>query len=259
MSLVWDNFTRGGSDKLALLAMADWCNDLGGSLHPSVSTVAKKINRTEKQAREILHRLISEGWIMVIGNENGGKPGQSRKYQINVEKLLTPPASVTPTPNVDVTPNVSVTPNVCVPDPSRQRSFTPPASVSLTTIEPPIEPPVITPLPPKTVDHQFQAFWIAYPKKVGKEPARKVWMKLTNQEKLLDTIIPALAWQSSTEQWAKNNGQYIPNPATYLSQQRWLDERPSTAHPKLTAIGQKSANAATRWLDSQGFNLEKTL
>lgn len=129
MSLVWDNFTRGGSDKLALLAMADWCNDQGGSLHPSVSTVAKKINRTEKQAREILHRLISEGWLAVIGNENGGNPGQSRQYQINVEKLSTP--------NVDVTPPASVTPNVDVRDPSRQRSFTPNAGVSLTTIEPP--------------------------------------------------------------------------------------------------------------------------
>lgn len=130
MSLVWDNFTRGGSDKLAMLALADWCNDQGGSLHPSVATVAKKISLTEKQARVILHRLISEGWLHVVGNENGGNPGQSRQYVLNVQMLLTPP--------VEVTPNLEVTPPVEVRDPSRGGSFTPPVGGSLSTNDPSI-------------------------------------------------------------------------------------------------------------------------
>lgn len=264
MSLVWDNFPRGGSDMLAMLAMADWCNDQGGSLHPSIASVAKKIRLTEKQARVIVHRLIDEGWLAVIGNENGGNPGQSRQYKLNVSKIATPPAEVSPpadvTPPVEVTPPVDVTPPVEVRDPSRGGSFTPPAHGSLTTIEPPIEPPVVNPLPPETADDKFLTFWNAYPKKVGKEAARKVWIKIKSPAASLDAILIALAWQSSTDQWTKNNGQYIPNPATYLTQQRWLDERPTTPpQPKLTAVGQKSANAASRWLDSQGFNMEKTI
>lgn len=130
MSLVWENFPRGGSDMLAMLAMADWCNDQGGSLHPSIASVAKKIRLTEKQARVIVHRLIDEGWLAVIGNENGGNPGQSRLYQLNVKKLATPP--------VEVTPPAKGTPPVEVRDPSRGGSFTPPAHGSLTTIEPSI-------------------------------------------------------------------------------------------------------------------------
>ena len=121
MSLVWDGFPRGGSDKLAMLAMADWCNDLGGSLYPSISAIAKKIGRTEKQARVIIHRLIDEGWIEVVGNEFGGDPGRSRRYQLIVEKLR-PPAGVTP-------PAV-------VRDPSRSGSPTPPVGVSQSTNEP---------------------------------------------------------------------------------------------------------------------------
>lgn len=138
MTLVWDNFTRGGSDKLAMLAMADWCNDQGGSLHPSVSTVAKKISLTEKQARVILHRLIVEGWLQVIGNENGGNPGQSRQYVLNIQMLLTPPVEVTRTTPAEVTPNLEVTPPVEVRDPSRGGSFTPPVGGSLSTNDPSI-------------------------------------------------------------------------------------------------------------------------
>lgn len=115
MALVWDGFPRGGSDKVALLAMADWCNDLGGSLYPSMSAIAKKIGRTEKQARVIIHRLIDEGWIEVVGNEFGGDPGRSRRYQLIVEKLR-PPAEVR--------------------DPSRGGSSTPPMGVSQSTNEP---------------------------------------------------------------------------------------------------------------------------
>jgi hypothetical protein len=130
MSLVWDNFPRGGSDKLVMLAMADWCNDEGGSLHPSVATVARKVCVSDKQARVILHKLIDEGYLAVVGNENGGNPGASRQYTLNIKRLSTPPASVTPP--------AKVTPPVEVRYPSRGGSFTPPAHGSLTTIEPSI-------------------------------------------------------------------------------------------------------------------------
>lgn len=141
MSLVWDNFNRGGSDKLVMLALADWCNDQGGSLHPSMATIARKVNLTEKQARVIVHRLIDEGWITVVGNVYGGNPGQSRQYLVNLKKLSTPPVEVTPpvvvTPPASVTPPLEVTPPVEVRDPSRGGSFTPPVDGSLSTIEPP--------------------------------------------------------------------------------------------------------------------------
>ena len=122
MALVWDNFPRGGSDKLVMLAMADWCNDNGTSLHPSISTVARKINLSDKQTRVIVHRLIDEGWLSVIGNEFGGDPGMTRQYRMDVEMLRTPP--------------VEVTPPVGRRDPSRGGAFTPPAHGSLSTIDP---------------------------------------------------------------------------------------------------------------------------
>jgi len=67
----------------------------------------------------------------------------------------------------------------------------------------------------------FDLFWQAYPKKVGKSAAQKVWNKLLPN---IDDCLKAIAWQRETSQWFKNNGQFIPNPATWLNQERWMDE-----------------------------------
>lgn len=75
----------------------------------------------------------------------------------------------------------------------------------------------------------FDDFWSAYPKKVGKEAARKAWAKVKHPIETCGKILLALSWQVRTEQWMKNGGQFIPNPATYLNQGRWMDERPDSS------------------------------
>ena len=75
------------SHKMALLALCDWANDEGGSLHPSIKKVAERISCSERTAQRIVHELIAQGWLSVVGNANGGAPGQSRRYQINTAKL----------------------------------------------------------------------------------------------------------------------------------------------------------------------------
>ncbi len=69
----------------------------------------------------------------------------------------------------------------------------------------------------------FEYFWKAYPKKVGKTDALKSWNKLNPD---LREVLTALSWQIESDQWNKSNGQFIPNPATYLNQGRWQDEQP---------------------------------
>jgi len=69
----------------------------------------------------------------------------------------------------------------------------------------------------------FDQFWACYPKKVGKEAARKVWGKIKNRPPVI-YITEAIQRAKETEQWKKDNGQFIPNPATWLNQGRWDDE-----------------------------------
>lgn len=100
MAAVWDRFPGNGSQLLAMLALADFGNDQGGSIHPSMSTIAAKIRLTQSQARRVVHNLIASDWISVVGNGTGGAPGSTRQYQINIEKLnATPSTSASPTPS----------------------------------------------------------------------------------------------------------------------------------------------------------------
>ena len=69
----------------------------------------------------------------------------------------------------------------------------------------------------------FERFWQAYPRKVGKQAALKAWDKTKPN---IEEVLIALEWQKETDQWYKNGGQFIPNPSTYLNQHRWEDERP---------------------------------
>lgn len=74
---------------------------------------------------------------------------------------------------------------------------------------------------PKKANPAFEAFWKAYPKKVGKAIARRSFERVKVPA---ETLIAAVNAQKQSQQWTKDNGQYIPNPATWLNQGRWEDE-----------------------------------
>lgn len=78
----------------------------------------------------------------------------------------------------------------------------------------------------------FEQFWQVYPKKVGKGKAKESFHKIKPSKELFDQIISAVEIQKKSEQWRKENGQYIPNPSTWLNQERWGDELP---HKETTA------------------------
>ena len=70
----------------------------------------------------------------------------------------------------------------------------------------------------------FDTFWTLYPKKKSKSDAEKAWAKIRDSEKIIERIEKALEWQIKSFDWTKENGQYIPLPATYLNGRRWEDE-----------------------------------
>ena len=73
-------------------------------------------------------------------------------------------------------------------------------------------------------EKQFDKFWQAYPKKVSKKQAQKSWKKINPSLELFEKILKALEIVKQTEQWEKDNGKFIPYPATWLNQERWTDE-----------------------------------
>lgn len=68
----------------------------------------------------------------------------------------------------------------------------------------------------------FEKFWAMYPKKMGRKPAEASWRKVKPED--YDKVMRALTRHRKSEQWTKNNGQFIPNATTWLNQERWDDE-----------------------------------
>ena len=87
---------------------------------------------------------------------------------------------------------------------------------------------------------RFAGFWKAYPKKVGKEAARRAFMKVKPSADLLQRMLTAIQEQKQADQWRKDNGQFIPNPATWLNQGRWEDEVTETASPQANILDQNN-------------------
>lgn len=75
-----------------------------------------------------------------------------------------------------------------------------------------------------THQEAFDAFWNAYPKKRDKGRVEKWFAHYSPNEELVDKMIKVVERLKDTEQWKKDNGKFIPYPATWLNAKGWEDE-----------------------------------
>ncbi|WP_300733755.1 hypothetical protein [Pseudomonas sp.] len=89
-----------------------------------------------------------------------------------------------------------------------------------------------------TSDSTFETFWSIYPRRVGKGAAVKAFEKAARGT---DPIVINAAVLDHAAAWraAGTEPRHIPHPATWLNQQRWLDEHlPEPARAQLSAADQ---------------------
>jgi len=72
---------------------------------------------------------------------------------------------------------------------------------------------------------EFLEFWSSYPIKEGKLDALKSWVASSPP---IEKVLQAIQWQTTSKKWQQG---YIPMPATYLNQGRWMDEAPTEVSP----------------------------
>lgn len=86
----------------------------------------------------------------------------------------------------------------------------------------------------ETTRDYFSEFWLAYPKKVAKEDARKSFAKIKMDDDVFKAIIKAIKDQKLSDSEIK----FVPYPATWLNKRRWEDE---------VQVQQSSSSAMPDW------------
>lgn len=69
----------------------------------------------------------------------------------------------------------------------------------------------------------FDAFWSAYPKKIVKSEAKRIWVQKSLSQHAA-AITDHVRRMSDTTDWQKDGGKFVPMPTTYLNQRRWEDD-----------------------------------
>lgn len=99
-------------------------------------------------------------------------------------------------------------------------------------------------------NRRFDKFWGVYPRKEGKQAARKAFDRLEVDDGMLEVMVAAIVRQKQSDQWS--DPRYIPHPATWLNGRRWEDET--------TGPGRKTVSAQRyQQRDYQAGQLEDTL
>ena len=132
------------SQKMVLLVLCDFANDDGLSCHPSIAAVAKKASVSDRQCKRLIRELETLDLVKVVGNQYGAKPGSTRHYQINVERLLTLSTGDTHVTGDKLTrvTNGAGTGDKCNAGRVTNEAQTGDTHVTQPPIDPPIDPPV---------------------------------------------------------------------------------------------------------------------
>lgn len=210
MAAVWQS-TLAASLKLPALALADWADDEGGNIHPSIKTAARKCSKSSAQLRRDLRQLEALGIVTVEANANGGPPGSTRHYRLHLDRL--------PTARTNTTPRIDATPRIEGRDGLHGCTETACMGKSLFVNEPSVTTNV-------ALKHGFDRFWNAYPTGSNRRSARKrcleVWKRKRCAEQV-DVIVAHVEAMKESPSWRDG---YEPASLTYLNQERWLDGLP---------------------------------
>lgn len=103
---------------------------------------------------------------------------------------------------------------------------------------------------------RFDDFWSIYPssKKIGKKVCRDIWQR-RKLDQQADEIINGLNQWLTNPSWVKDGGQFVPNPQTFLNQNRWEDMQAAMTIAPVTnpkkSFAQAGEDAANYFLNQK--------
>ena len=193
VSLVLNNSRATGRAKLVLLGIANHLGDHGA--WPSISTLARYANASERSVKRDIQELVELGELKVeLQNAPTKTQYKTNLYWITIGSGVTDSAS-------------GVTDWVSRGDSSGKSGVTPVGTqnIILTIKEPSL----------KSDLDSFDTFWNLYPKKVAKADALKAWKQVL-KKKTADEMIGLTKAYSESK---LPDMTYIPYPASWLNKE----------------------------------------
>lgn len=187
----WTISVKPATSKLVLLCLADCHNGESGRCYPSIQYISETTELDAKTVRKSLRHLEAGGFLSIEE-----RPGKSAVFHLDIQ---TPTKNGTPAKNGTGTPNKNGTPPLpkLVPEPRKNQEDN---------------------LERRKLNVEFDEFWDLYPRKAGKDGARKKWPKLSDKDR--QDIIVLL----KKKPYRNRDPQYIPHGSTFLNQRKWEDE-----------------------------------
>jgi len=226
LNWAWKTTCRTHTEKLVLVFLADRWNAKSELCFPSIPSIAAGCSLSERGVHSQLFALEAAGLLFVSREQ-----GRSNRYSLPPHAMQgfdaedprtgcapapdAPPHAMRETPAPDAPPP----PHAMRGTPARQRSVTQ-SNPKETQREPKAQS-----VRNSNTDgaDEFDLFWKAYPRHVGKQKAKQEWAKakLTFAE-----VEKQIAAWARSEDWTKDGGKFCPHPATWLHQRRWEDDAP---------------------------------
>jgi DNA-binding MarR family transcriptional regulator len=226
MARVWANSQRKDGELLVMLALADFANDAGESW-PSLEVLAQKARLTKRQVCKVLDKLQAAGeirrerstggrnrrtrYFIVLNPTENGEIKTVLKKHCNKNSVFGDTKTVSYSSHAlnrhrtvnkrESTESDKLIPDSLSPKSKRKPTWPDPAQV-----------------------RAFETWYAAYPKRVGRKPALKAWLKLDPDSALVETIMTATARYADLK--AGVEARFVLDPATWIYQERWTDETP---------------------------------
>lgn len=204
--------------------------DTQGKCHPSIATIAEAGGSTERYVTQLINeKLIPSGFVQrqEIKNRFGRtqgveytlpyhrKPheygGEHTPEQVGEHRgeRMGEPDRQSSSPKVD-TGSISEV-DTSTPSPRRKRRE--------------------SGLSPEQ-QARFDRWYASYPRKVKRAEAETAWQNLNPDDALTDHMISVVGLWATSKDWTKEDGRFVPYPASWLNGKRWQDEAPRAPQTK---------------------------
>lgn len=219
-----------GSKAAVLLAVARLTLGWGvDKAKIKLSDIAEMVKMSKSRVSEVLKELEAMGALDVVYTRTGRMIGIIDDYAALCSENPKPETrTVSENPNLEVRDSRTLSKystkyikNPPIVPQTPEEALTGPADADASAACVSADAEANQPAKPKTSAARFAEFWAAYPRKVGKAPSLAKW-KAKRLDALADRILADIAERSRRDRkWLEG---YIPNPLTYLTQERWEDE-----------------------------------